>query len=247
MRIDTKKATRRTKEIGGVIGDRVKVAGGTVGAKAVKVGGKVGTTAAGVGGKLGTTAKRVQTAAAPRARALRGTAADRTRQTRKRVGYWIAGEEPPKRRLGAALGGAALGAAAAFFLDPRNGRRRRALARDWIAARARGLGRRTARAGRGVGARAAGVGERVIRQRGSVAPANDPTLEQKVQSEVFLGLDLSSKEISIMAVNGVVSLRGAVDRPDLITAIEERVRAIDGVRDVENQLHLTGTPAPTTP
>jgi gas vesicle protein len=243
MRID--KATKRAREVSGAIGSTAVQVGGTVGSKAKDLGGTVGSKAKDLGGTIGTTAQKVRKTAGPTARALRSTARDRTKEGRKRVGYWIAGEEPPKRRAGLAFLGAGVGAAAAFFLDPKSGKRRRAIARDWIAARARTAGRRTAR---GLGSRADGLRQRIVSLGESDGGSlNDPTLEQKVQSEVFLGLDLSSKQISIMVTNGVVSLRGTVDRPELITQIEERVRSVDGVRDVENQLHAAGTPAPTTP
>lgn len=62
-------------------------------------------------------------------------AAEQTQGARRSVGYWIAGEEPPKRRTGGVLLAGAAGAAVAFFLDPVSGRRRRGVARDWIAAR----------------------------------------------------------------------------------------------------------------
>ena len=244
MGIDTRKASKRVREVGGTIGSTAAQVGGTVGSKAVRVGGVVGSKAKDLGGTLGTTATKVRTAAAPTARKLRATARDRTKETRKRVGFWIAGEEPPKRGTGMAFLGAGVGAAAAFFLDPKNGKRRRAVARDWTLARFRSVGRRTVR---GVGSRAEGLRQRVVSLGESDGRFNDPTLEQKVQSEVFRGLDLSSKEISIMVTNGVASLRGSVDRPELIAQIESRVRAVDGIRDVENQLHASGTPAPTTP
>jgi hypothetical protein len=257
MTIDAKKASKRARQVREAIGSTAVQVGGKVGTKAVEVGGKVGSTALQVGGTvgskakdlggtLGTTAKQARKAAVPAAKRARETARDRTKETRKRVGFWIAGEEPPKRGKGLAFLGAGVGATVAFFLDPKSGKRRRAVARGWIAARARTVGRRTAR---GVGSRAEGLRQRIVSLGDSDGDRsfNDPTLEQKVQSEVFLGLDLSSKEISIMVTNGVVSLRGSVDRPELITTIEERVRKVAGVRDVENQLHVAGTPTPTTP
>jgi hypothetical protein len=75
---------------------------------------------------------------------LRGTAedlgrraAERTKGPRKAVGYWIAGEQPRKRRTGRVLLAGAAGAAAAFFLDPSSGRRRRRAVGDWVSARFR--------------------------------------------------------------------------------------------------------------
>lgn len=229
------------------IGDAARSVGGTLGSKARDVGGVFGTKASEVGGALGGKARGLQGAAAPKARQVSKAVGRRTKDTRRKVGYWIAGEKPKNGRSAIAVA-AATGAAAAFFLDPTHGKRRRRVAVDWTLARLRGAGRSTARLGRGVGARAEGLRQLTIRlgDHGDASDMNDPTLEQKVQSELFQGLDLPSKEISIMVSNGVVSLRGTVDRPDMIKTIEARVRRIDGIRDVENQLHPKNAPAPTT-
>jgi osmotically-inducible protein OsmY len=53
-------------------------------------------------------------------------------------------------------------------------------------------------------------------------------------------------EISINAEDGVVFLRGAMARQDDIRRLESAARAIPGVREVENLLHLAGTPAPAS-
>jgi hypothetical protein len=50
--------------------------------------------------------------------------------------------------------------------------------------------------------------------------------------------------VNIAAQDGVVVLRGQVERPDQIESLEARVRKVHGVRDVENLLHLPDTPAP---
>jgi osmotically-inducible protein OsmY len=62
---------------------------------------------------------------------------------------------------------------------------------------------------------------------------------------VFRGLDLPPGRININAEYGVITLRGAVDRPDQIDELERRVRRVNGVQDVANLLHLSGTTAPT--
>ena len=217
------------------IGGTAKDVAGNVAPTARQLGGR----AKEIGGTIGGKAKDLQGAASPKVRQARSELARRTKDGRRKVGYWIAGEEPKKGRSGVAAAAAVTGAAVAFFLDPTNGKRRRRIAVDWIGARIRGVGQRTAGMGRGVNARAEGLRQRVLHLGdGQAADLNDPTLEQKVQSELFQGLDLPSKEISIMVANGVVSLRGTVTTPDLIAEIESRVRRIDGVRDVENQLRL---------
>jgi osmotically-inducible protein OsmY len=76
-------------------------------------------------------------------------------------------------------------------------------------------------------------------------PENDQVLAHKVESELFQGNDFPKGQININAENGVVVIRGQLDSPDLIARIEAEARTIQGVRDVENLLHLPGTPAPT--
>jgi osmotically-inducible protein OsmY len=44
-------------------------------------------------------------------------------------------------------------------------------------------------------------------------------------------------QININAENGVVFLRGQVEDPELVEALEARVRKVRGVKDVENLLH----------
>ena len=52
-------------------------------------------------------------------------------------------------------------------------------------------------------------------------------------------------DINVQAHDGIVELRGEVPRPELIDELVERTRQIPEVRDVENLLHVQGTPAPT--
>ena len=96
-------------------------------AEAVNVGGVVKDRAVDAGGAVRTTAED-----------LGRRAAERTKGTRQTVGYWIAGEQPRKRRTGRVLLAGAAGATAAFFLDPSNGKRRREVVKEWLAARFRG-------------------------------------------------------------------------------------------------------------
>jgi osmotically-inducible protein OsmY len=179
--------------------------------------------------------------------ARRARAGKRLAKTRRSVGFWIAGEKPKSRTRRMAAGAAAVGAgaAAAFFLDPVSGRRRRRLARDWTVARARRLGRATGEAGRAVAARASGTVQSIRHRGDGRFPENDQVLAHKVESELFQDIDIPSGQIVINAENGVVVLRGQVERPDDIQRVEREVRRIDGVREVENLLHLPGEPAPT--
>jgi osmotically-inducible protein OsmY len=51
--------------------------------------------------------------------------------------------------------------------------------------------------------------------------------------------------INVNVQNGVVQLRGEVPESSMIDDLVEKARSIQGVREVENLLHLPGTPAPT--
>jgi osmotically-inducible protein OsmY len=74
---------------------------------------------------------------------------------------------------------------------------------------------------------------------------NDPALARKVESEVFRGDELPKGAVSVNAEYGVIYLRGEVESADIRDRIAERTRAVDGVRAVENLLHLPGESAPT--
>jgi osmotically-inducible protein OsmY len=143
-----------------------------------------------------------------------------------------------------ALGGL-LGAAIAYFFDPQNGRRRRAMLRDRSAAFVRQSGRSTARAGRVVASEAYGVSQKAQHLKEEPKEFDDATLAQKVQSEIFRDADVPKGQINVNAEDGIIVLRGEVEQPELIEELVERTRKVQGVRDVQNLLHLPGTPAPT--
>ena len=137
--------------------------------------------------------------------------------------------------------GAVVGGLLAYFFDPENGKRRRQRAIDQTAGFAR---KRAARAGRGVAAEAYGVTKKVQHLREEPKDFDDATLADKVRSEALRGEDIPAGEINVNVQEGVVQLRGEVQRPELINELVDRVRGVQGVRDVENLLHLPGTEAP---
>lgn len=194
---------------------------------------------------VGPKARQLAGVVAPKLSELGQEVAPRVKTARRKVGFWIAGEEPRKARRWPAFAAAGIGAVAAFFLDPVSGKRRRAVTKDWIAGRLRSGGRTIARLGRGAGAHASGYAQRIANSGSEQPPENDATLSHKVESELFQGLDIPSGQININAENGVVFLRGTLKRPSEIVDVERRVWSIGGVRGVENLLHLEGTPAPT--
>jgi osmotically-inducible protein OsmY len=141
----------------------------------------------------------------------------------------------------AALAGAAL----MYLFDPDMGTRRRALLRDRTSGTVNRTVRTAGRAQRAASAELYGIGQKLthLREEQEVAP-DDATLAQKVMSELFRDRDVPKGNINVNAEHGVVYLRGQVGRPEDIERIESKVRAIAGVGDVENLLHLPGTPAP---
>ena len=103
-----------------------------------------------------------------------------------------------------------------------------------LAATAVYLARRAEWAGRAVGARLYGMW----------TPADDARLARKVESELARLDDAPKEKISVNSAEGIVQLRGQADSQELIDTLAERARAVAGVRDVENLLHLPGAEAP---
>jgi osmotically-inducible protein OsmY len=142
---------------------------------------------------------------------------------------------------------AAGGVLAAIFLDPVSGRRRRAQVAQRVPGFFRHRRRDAARLGRRVSADAYGLKQRAthLRQEPKHGLLNDPALARKVETEIFRDPDVPKGTINVQAHDGVVELRGEVPRPELIDELADRARRIPEVQDVENLLHLPGTPAPT--
>jgi osmotically-inducible protein OsmY len=140
---------------------------------------------------------------------------------------------------------AALGAALAYFFDPQSGRRRRNVTRDRLAAFFRRGARKTERAGRAVAAEAHGLKQKATHLREEQKDFDDITLARKVETELFRPADAPKGSVNVNVENGVVYLRGEVEQLDLIEDLEKRARKVQGVRGVENLLHLPKTPAPT--
>jgi osmotically-inducible protein OsmY len=140
---------------------------------------------------------------------------------------------------------AAIGAALAYFLDPDRGKGRRAMAKDRLTKTLRQGSESVKDTARYTASKAEGISQKVT-SRNTIddLEPNDPTLVQKVESEIFRDPEVPKGQININAENGVVVLRGQLDNPDQIRRVEESVRAIPGVEGVENLLHLPDAPAP---
>lgn len=168
---------------------------------------------------------------------IRSTVRDRVPRT---VGPVTIGTPETERRKPFAIFGigAALGALLVYFFDPERGRSRRVKARDMSVARVR----RAARGARKMRVRAENKAEGVragLRPDGEGADLNDPTLEHKIESEVLR--DFPKGKINVNVEHGRAVLRGELDQPEQIKALEAAVGAVPGVREVENLTHLRGT------
>jgi osmotically-inducible protein OsmY len=141
---------------------------------------------------------------------------------------------------------AGIGAALAYFFDPQNGARRRNTTRDRALAFFRQSGRKAERAGRTAGSKAYGLKQKATHLREEEKPQpDDVTLARKVETEIFRPADAPKGQVDINVENGVVFLRGEVERPELSEDLESRARKVQGVREVENLLHTPGSPSPT--
>lgn len=145
------------------------------------------------------------------------------------------------------LAGGVVGAAIIFFTDPQSGRRRRRQAAERTTAVARRSARLATRATRSALAEGVGLRRRAMHMvAGQARPvASDEMLADRVRSEVLRSRAVPKGSLNInVERDGVVVLRGEVQRPEQVRSIETRVRRVPGVRDVENLLHEKGTPAP---
>jgi osmotically-inducible protein OsmY len=140
--------------------------------------------------------------------------------------------------------GAAIGALITYFLDPQSGRRRRAVTRERAAATVRTGADRAADTGRTVASEASGVSQKVQQAREEPKDYDDVTLAQKVQSEIFRDSDVPKGQIAVNVQEGVVALRGEVPSTGMIDELIDRARNVQGVREVENLLHVPGSEAP---
>ena len=140
--------------------------------------------------------------------------------------------------------GTTLGAGVQYVMDPVSGRRRRAIARDRTAGAARTTSHRATRAIRNLRSTGYGMSQKVLHLRDQVKDLDDVTLAHKVETELFRNPDVPKGQINVNVQAGVVQLRGEVATPDMLSDLAARTRRISGVQEVENLLHLPGTPAP---
>lgn len=137
----------------------------------------------------------------------------------------------------------AVAGAAVYFLDPRSGPGRRARAKDQVQAKLRRTGEQAADTASHLENKYEGV-KSTVSQPGGEAPDDDKTLVHKIKSEVLGHKDYVGSDVVVDAVDGVVSLRGQLERSEHIDELATAVAAVPGVSKVENYLHLPGTPTP---
>jgi osmotically-inducible protein OsmY len=73
---------------------------------------------------------------------------------------------------------------------------------------------------------------------------DDVTIAHKIETEVFRDPDFPKGQINVNVQEGVAQLRGEVQTPDMLEALVEKTREVQGVREVESLLHLPGAPTP---
>jgi osmotically-inducible protein OsmY len=139
-----------------------------------------------------------------------------------------------------------LGALIAYFFDPENGNRRRALAKDRIPALFRRSTVRVEKAAQAVTSEAKATKAKVAHRKEAEKPQpDDVTLARKVETEIFRDAEVPKGQINVNAENGKVVLRGEVEKPSMIKDLEKRTKKVQGVREVENLLHTPSSPAAT--
>lgn len=138
------------------------------------------------------------------------------------------------------------GAGLMYFLDPQSGKRRRTMLRDRTGGMIRHTSRRVVSAGRRTSATVYGVTQKVKHRRPEeISFPNNPDLVARVESELFRDPDIPKGSININAeYDGKIVVRGQVEDVGQIKAIERAIKRVRGVWEVENLLHLPGTPAP---
>jgi osmotically-inducible protein OsmY len=75
---------------------------------------------------------------------------------------------------------------------------------------------------------------------GAITDLNDPTLKQKVESEIFRAPDAPKDRVSVNAQNGIVFLRGQLDSDQQIDALVLAATRVEGVAAVESLLRRPG-------
>jgi osmotically-inducible protein OsmY len=134
-------------------------------------------------------------------------------------------------------GGLVLGGIIGFFLDPRQGRRRRHEARDKaLSVGRRGVRRaeqRATRTARGVRGRAS----RIAHRNGHPQELDDASLADKVRSEALRDSEVPKGQVNVNVEHGTVVLRGQLASQEQIDHLIHKAEKVHGVRGVKSLLH----------
>lgn len=129
------------------------------------------------------------------------------------------------------IGGLALGAGCMYFLDPYQGRRRRALVRDQLLSACVQSGDFLAKAIRDLGNRASGIMAETC-YAWTEEEVDDATLVARVRSQVGRAVS-HPRAIEVTATQGRVTLRGPVLAHE-VSRLLQMVRSVRGVQAVDN-------------
>ncbi len=133
-----------------------------------------------------------------------------------------------------ALLGALAGAALMYLLDPQEGRRRRALARDKGLHYVRRSGVLATRAGRNLAGRLRGLihtlEKRMPWYELEPVPEDDQFIKDRVQSRLGRERDLPLHAVNFDCTDGIVRIRGTVPDAESARRLVERTAAVEGVR-----------------
>jgi osmotically-inducible protein OsmY len=146
------------------------------------------------------------------------------------------------RKLLTSAGLVATGAGLAYLYDPDRGRARRARLRDQGRARLRERSDAAERQARYAAGVAAGA-EAQARGAGTYHPHGDVDLREHLH-QVLAECPIDARDVNVDVVDGIATLRGQVQRPDEVKALQAVVADVPGVLVVQSWLHLPGTPAP---
>ena len=112
----------------------------------------------------------------------------------------------------------ALGAALSYFFDPENGKRRRKVTADRVAALLRRHGGRLMK---GTGSQAHALKQKATHLREEPKPQpDDVTLARKVETEIFRGADVPKGKINVTVSLGVAAFPEASDADNLVAAAD---------------------------
>jgi hyperosmotically inducible protein len=80
--------------------------------------------------------------------------------------------------------------------------------------------------------------------RPSPSRSADEWVTTQIQAQYFLDPAIKARAITVLTLNGIVTLEGDVNTPEESTRAVEIARGVNGVKDVVNSLTVAGEPQP---